>query len=295
MKKAFLQLHVAILLAGFTGVLGRLIHLNESLLVWYRMLFATIILFVISLFTVRIKRLTFREMLPLLGVGAVISIHWVLFYGSVKYANISVALVCFSAVGFFSTLLEPLINQTRIDFAEFIIGLLAMLGIYLIFHFDKDYQLGIIFGLVSSFFAALFPILNKKLVDRFDSNTITFYEIGGGWLSLNILVPIYLIFYPAQYLIPSASDFFWLIILSLFCTVLAFNLSIRSLIKVSPFTVNLSYNLEPVYGIILAFVVFNENEYLGISFYVGLGIIFFTVLVQSWRIWTKEKHKQQSS
>ncbi len=295
MKKAFLQLHVAILLAGFTGVLGRLIHLNESLLVWYRMLFATIILFVISLFTVRIKRLTFREMLPLLGVGAVISIHWVLFYGSVKYANISVALVCFSAVGFFSTLLEPLINQTRIDFAEFIIGLLAMLGIYLIFHFDKDYQLGIIFGIVSSFFAALFPILNKKLVDRFDSNTITFYEIGGGWLSLNILVPIYLIFYPAQYLIPSASDFFWLIILSLFCTVLAFNLSIRSLIKVSPFTVNLSYNLEPVYGIILAFVVFNENEYLGISFYVGLGIIFFTVLVQSWRIWTKEKHKQQSS
>jgi drug/metabolite transporter (DMT)-like permease len=295
MKKAFLQLHVAILLAGFTGVLGRLIHLNESLLVWYRMLFATIILFVVSLFTVRIKRLTFREMLPLLGVGSVISIHWVLFYGSVKYANISVALVCFSAVGFFSTLLEPLINQTRIDFAEFIIGLLAMLGIYLIFHFDKDYQLGIIFGIVSSFFAALFPILNKKLVDRFDSNTITFYEIGGGWLSLNILVPIYLIFYPAQYLIPSVSDFFWLIILSLFCTVLAFNLSIRSLIKVSPFTVNLSYNLEPVYGIILAFVVFNENQYLGTSFYVGLGIIFFTVLVQSWRIWITEKHKQQSS
>ena len=290
MKKAFLQLHIAILLAGFTGVLGRLIHLNEALLVWYRMLFATIILFVISLFTVRIKRLAIREMAPLLGVGAIISIHWVLFYGSVKYANISVALVCFSAVGFFSTLLEPLINQTRIDFSEFIIGLLAMLGIYLIFHFDKDYRLGIIFGIVSSFFAALFPILNKKLVGRFDSNTITFYEIGGGWLSLNVLVPIYLVFYPAQYLIPSASDFFWLIILSLFCTVLAFNLSIRSLIKVSAFTVNLSYNLEPVYGIILAFVVFNENQYLGNSFYVGLGIIFFTVLVQSWRIWAKEKH-----
>jgi len=290
MKKAFLQLHIAILLAGFTGVLGRLIHLNEALLVWYRMLFATIILFIISLFTVRIKRLAICEMLPLLGVGAIISIHWVLFYGSVKYANISVALVCFSAVGFFSTLLEPLINQTRIDFTEFIIGLLAMLGIYLIFHFDKDYRLGIIFGIVSSFFAALFPILNKKLVGRFDSNTITFYEIGGGWLSLNVLVPIYLVFFPAQYLIPSDSDFFWLIILSLFCTVLAFNLSIRSLIKVSPFTVNLSYNLEPVYGIILAFVVFNENQYLGSSFYVGLGIIFFTVLVQSWRIWAKERH-----
>lgn len=291
MKKAFLQLHIAILLAGFTGVLGRLIHLNESLLVWYRMLFATIFLFVISLFTVRIKRLAIREILPLLGVGAIISIHWVLFYGSVKYANISVALVCFSAVGFFSTLLEPLIYQTRIDFAEFIIGLLAMLGIYLIFHFDKDYRLGIVFGIVSSFFAALFTILNKKLVGRLDANTITFYEIGGGWLSLNVLVPIYLVFYPAQYLIPTASDFFWLIILSLFCTVLAFNLSIRSLIKVSPFTVNLSYNLEPVYGIILAFVVFNENQYLGSSFYVGLGIIFFTVLVQSWRIWVKEKRK----
>lgn len=291
MKKAFLQLHVAILLAGFTGVLGRLIHLNESLLVWYRMLFATIFLFVISFFTDRIKRLSIKQMLPLLGVGTLMSIHWVLFYGSVKYANISVSLVCFSAVGFFTTLLEPIINQKRIELAELIIGLLAMFGIYLIFHFDQNYRLGIIFGIVSSFFAALFPILNKKLVDRFDSNTITFYEIGGGWLSLNVLVPIYLLFYPAQYLIPSASDFFWLIILSLFCTVLAFNLSIRSLIKVSPFTVNLSYNLELVYGIILAFVVFNENQYLESSFYLGLAIIIITVLVQSWRIWVKEKRK----
>lgn len=292
MRKAFLQLHAAVFLAGFTGILGKLIVLNESLLVWYRMFFSTLVLLVISFFTHKIKWLSVKKMLPLVGIGAIISIHWVLFYGSVKYANISVALVCFSSIGFFTAFLDPLIYKKRINSSEVLLGLLSILGIYLIFHFDEHFRVGIVFGLVSSFFASLFPILNKKLVSEFDSDTITFYEIGGGWFSLNIIVPIYLLFFPAAYLIPTASDFFWLIILSLFCTVLAFNLSVRSLQKISPFTVNLTFNLEPVYGILLAFIIFKENEFLGMSFYAGLSIIFLTVILQSWRVWHAEKYKK---
>ena len=289
MKKAFLQLHIAIFLAGFTGVLGKLITLNESLLVWYRMLFSMLFLLFISVFTKKIKRLSIPKMAPLIGIGGIIALHWVFFYGSVKYANISVSLVCFSAIGFFTSLLDPLFSKRKIIIPEIILGLMVMLGIYLIFHFDEKYRLGILFGVVSSFFASIFPILNKKIISKYDPETISFYELGGGWFCLNLFVPIYLLFIPEVRLFPNVSDLSWLIILSLFCTVLAFNLSVRSLKFISPFTVNLSYNLEPIYGILLAFLVYNENKYLGYSFYLGFAIIFITVVIQSWRVWKAEK------
>jgi drug/metabolite transporter (DMT)-like permease len=292
MKKAFLQLHLAIFLAGFTGVLGKLITLNESLLVWYRMLFAMLFLLGLSFFSKKLKWLPFRKMIPLIGIGAIIALHWVFFYGSVKYANVSVSLVCFSAIGFFTSLLDPLLTNRKPIMAEILLGLMVMFGIYLIFHFDEQYRLGIAFGVVSSFFASIFPILNKRIISKYDPDTITFYELGGGWFSLNFIVPVYLMFMPEVRLLPDMTDLFWLIILSLFCTVLAFNLSVRSLKHISPFTVNLSYNLEPIYGILLAFVVYKENTYLGYSFYVGFAIIFITVLIQSWRVWKAQKSIQ---
>lgn len=162
MKKAFLQLHVAIFLAGFTGVLGKLISINESLLVWYRMFFSALILLLLSLFSKKIKRLEFAESITLIGIGAVVALHWVFFYGSIKYANVSIGLVCLSAVGFFSAFLDPLISKRRIDPVEVVLGLMVVLGIYLIFHFDRTYKVGIVFGMVSSLLAALFPILNKS-------------------------------------------------------------------------------------------------------------------------------------
>jgi len=289
MKKAFFQLHFAIFLAGFTGVLGKLITLNESLLVWYRMLFSMLILLCIAAFTKKVKLLSIKKMAPLVAIGGLIALHWVFFYGSVKYANISVSLVCFSAIGFFTSLLDPLFSKRRIIVPEIILGLMVMLGIYLIFHFDEKYRIGILFGIISSFFASIFPILNKKIIGQYDPDTISFYELGGGWFCLNFFVPLYLFFIPEVRLIPNSSDLFWLIILSLFCTVLAFNMSVRSLKFISPFTVNLSYNLEPIYGILLAFIVYNENKYLGFSFYIGFAIIFITVVIQSWRVWKTEK------
>lgn len=295
MKKAFLQLHLAVFLAGFTGVLGRLITINESLLVWYRMFFSALILLAISLFTKKIKWLHWKEMLPLIGIGGIIALHWVTFYGSIKYANVSIALVCFSSVGFFSSFLDPLISKRKLVISEVLLGLLVMLGVYLIFHFDHHFRTGILFGLISAFLATIFPILNKRFVGKHDADTITFYEIGGGWMVLNLVVPIYLLYTPVVSYFPDAKDLFWLLFLSLFCTVLAFNLSVRALSKISPFTVNLSFNLEPVYGILLAFLLYNEHEMLGPSFYAGISIIILTVVLQTLKVWRDSKAQQDNN
>lgn len=291
MKKAFLQLHAAIFLAGFTGILGRLIELNEVLLVWYRMMFAAFALLLITIITKKIIKLHFSEMLRLIGIGGIVALHWVFFYGSIKYSNVSVSLVCFSAIGFFSALLDPLLSKRKFEWIELLLGLMVIIGIYLMFHFDPHFRTGILFGMISSLLAAIFPILNKKMMDKHQPETITFYEMSGGFFLLTLLLPFYLAFFPTQYLLPSISDLIWLLVLSLFCTVLAFNLSVRSLTKISPFTVNLSFNLEPVYGIALAFIYFKEYEEVGIPFYIGIAIIFLTVVLQTLRVYKQANTK----
>ena len=291
MKKAFLQLHAAIFLAGFTGIMGRLIELSEVLLVWYRMMFAAFALLLITVITKKIIKLHFSEMLRLIGIGGIVALHWVFFYGSIKYSNVSVSLVCFSAIGFFSALLDPLLSKRKFEWIELLLGLMVIIGIYLMFHFDPHFRTGILFGMISSLLAAIFPILNKKMMDKHQPETITFYEMSGGFFLLTLLLPFYLAFFPTQYLFPSTSDLIWLLVLSLFCTVLAFNLSIRSLTKISPFTVNLSFNLEPVYGIALAFIFFKEYEEVGIPFYIGIAIIFLTVVLQTLRVYKQASTK----
>jgi len=291
MKKAFLQLHAAIFLAGFTGILGRLIELNEVLLVWYRMMFAAFALLLITIITKKIIKLHFSEMLRLIGIGGIVALHWVFFYGSIKYSNVSVSLVCFSAIGFFSALLDPLLSKRKFEWIELLLGLMVIIGIYLMFHFDPHFRTGILFGMISSLLAAIFPILNKKMMDKHQPETITFYEMSGGFFLLTLLLPFYLAFFPTQYLLPSTSDLIWLLVLSLFCTVLAFNLSVRSLTKISPFTVNLSFNLEPVYGIALAFIFLKEYEEVGIPFYIGIAIIFLAVVLQTLRVYKQASTK----
>lgn len=287
MRKAFFQLHVAIFLAGFTGILGRLITLNEGLLVWYRMLFSAIGLWALLRLGGKSVRIPPKGLPALLGIGGIIALHWVTFYGSVKYANVSIALVCFSAVGFFTALIDPIVTRTRPKAMELLLGLLVMLGIYLIFHFDNQYRTGIFLGVISAMLAALFTTLNKKLILAHGTDAVTFFEMSGGCLVLTLLLPFYLSQTPAGHFLPTWTDFFWLLILSLLCTVLAFRLSLDALRHISPFTVNLSYNLEPVYGIILAFLVYEENKYLGPGFYAGFALIMATVLLQTRRTWKK--------
>ncbi len=285
--KAFVQLHTAVFLAGFTGVLGRLIELNEGWLVWYRMLLSTFILLLILLFRKKTILLEKKYLFQCISVGAMIAMHWVFFYGSIKYANVSIALVCFAATGSFTALLEPLIFKRRIDLVEILLGLLVLLGIYLIFHFDVQYKTGILLGVAAAFLSALFPIFNKRLIQHIPAANLTLYELGGGWLVLSLLLPFYLQLSPAVTAIPSLGDWIWLLMLALFCTVIAFQLSVSALKKISAFTANLTYNLEPVYGIALAFFIYHENKELGKGFYWGIGIIILSVVIQSLRVWKK--------
>jgi drug/metabolite transporter (DMT)-like permease len=289
LKKAFLQLHAAVLLAGFTGILGRLITLNEGLLVWYRLLITAITLWVLFAITKKIKRISTGELLRITGVGFIAAMHWVTFYGSIKYANVSVALVCFSAIGFFTALLEPLLLKHKFSWQEVLLGLMVMAGIFIIFHFDPKYETGIIIGIISALLACLFPIFNRSFLKRHSAETVTLYELTGGFITLSIVIPFYIQLFPATHYIPTLSDFGWLLVLAWFCTVLAFQLSMNALKKISAFTVNLSYNLEPVYGILLAFVVYKENERLNSSFYIGLGIILLSVVLQTLRIYRKRR------
>jgi len=291
MRRAFFQLHIAVLLAGFTGVLGRLITLNEAILVWYRLLFTAITLWILFFFLKKISIISVRECSKIFGVGLIAALHWVTFYGSIKYSNVSVALVCFSSIGFFTAVFEPLVFRTRINWRELFLGILVIGGIYIIFHFDPQYKTGIIVGIVSALLGSLFPIFNRALLRTHAAETVTLYELTGGLLWLSILLPFYLRIFPASHFLPTSSDFLWLLVLSWLCTVLAFQLSMNALKKISAFTVNLTYNLEPVYGILLAFAIYKENKQLGNSFYIGLTIIILAVILQTLDVYLTHRRK----
>jgi len=291
LKKAFLQLHIAVLLAGFTAILGKLITLNEGLLTFYRMFLSALILGVILFFKKELQKLSLKNTLQLFGVGVIISLHWVSFYGSIKYSNVSVSVTCLSTIGFFTSFFEPLIIRRRVDWMEVLLGLLVVAGIYLIFNFYPQYKTGIIFGIISAMLASIFPIINKKLLIDFSPNTVTLYEMTGGLIALCLILPFYLYFFPAKYFIPSRTDVLWLVVLAGLCTVYAFNLSLQALKHISAFTVNLTYNFEPVYSIILAFIIFKENQFLGLGFYSGFALILLAISLQMVRVYQDKKNE----
>jgi drug/metabolite transporter (DMT)-like permease len=281
MKKTYLVLHLAVILAGFTGIFGKLISLNEGLLVWYRVFFSSVMLFlVLKLFKVRDCD-TSKEKFDIAKIGLFITIHWVFFYASIKYSNISVGVVCYCLTSFFTAVFSPLINHQRFNISELLLSLLTLVGIALIFHFDSSYQMGIILGVISSAFAALYTIYNERLVRKYDSRIINYYQMIGGTVALGAALPLYLHYFPAQSLIPDWKDTVYLILLASFCTVGLYVLFAESLKRISAFTVNLSFNLEPVYAIIIAFLFFNESKELNPSFYMGLLLVMSSVVLQT--------------
>jgi len=292
MKKALFQLHIAVFLAGFTAILGKLIHLNEGLLVGYRILLTVVTLFLLLWFRGQLESMHWKEALKTGGVGLIVALHWVTFYGSVKYANVSVALVCFSATGFFTALFEPFLLRKNMEWVELLLGLLAIAGIYIIFDFHPQYKLGIVFGILSAVGSAVFPVFNKQLLQKHQPRTLTLYELTGGLIALSLLLPLYLSYFPADYYVPSGWDWCWLLVLAWLCTVLSFDLQLNALKKISAFTANLTYNLEPIYGILLAFIIFHENKQLNPRFYVGVGLILLAVVLQMIRVYYQRQRTQ---
>jgi len=289
MKKAFLQLHIAVFLAGFTGILGRLITLNEGMIVWYRLLITAITMWILFGAMKKLKKIPFREIFKICAVGFIASMHWVTFYGAIKYSNVSVALVCFSAIGFFTAILEPLVLRKRINGMDLLLGVITILGIYVIFRFDTHYKTGIIIGVISALLAALFPIYNRQILKTVNVETMLAWQQTGGLVILSVILPFYLHYFPVESFLPGKWDLIWLLVLAWLCSVLAFQLQGNALKRLSAFTVNLTYNLEPVYGIILAFIIYKENQLLSIYFYYGFAIIAFALILHIVQVVREER------
>jgi drug/metabolite transporter (DMT)-like permease len=284
MKQAFVKLHLAILLAGFTGVFGKLIQLNEGLLVWYRLSFAGLLLWSMLAVTNNLKRLPTGEVIRIMTAGWLLAMHWVFFYGSIKYANVSVGVVCFALTSFFTAVAEPLINRKRFSVSELLLSGLTLCGIALIFHFDTEFRFGIVLGVISSIFIAVFTVINERFTKRYDSTLLTTYQFTGGWIGVTLLMPLYLYISPVDSLLPTAQDLAYLVVFVVFCTVTMFRLITQSLREIPAFTVNLSFNLEPLYTIALAMLIFHEQRELNIWFYVGLGLILLSLALQMVRL-----------
>jgi drug/metabolite transporter (DMT)-like permease len=284
MKKAFLQMHAAVFLWGFTGVLGRAISLDSIWLVWYRMLITVFSLWVLYFFLKKILKISLASALAIGGIGFVLVLHWICFYASIKYANVTIALTCLSTTALLSSLLEPLVLRKQFDAFEVVLGLFAIAGIVIIYNTHIQFSLGIVIGLLSAVLTVLVSVLNKKIVDRYQPEQITLYQLTGGFIGLSVLLPIVFYLFPSQEIFPSPVDWLWLFILSWVCTVFTFFLYIRSLKKLSAFTMNLTLTLEPVYGIVLAFIVYKENKLLSNWFYLGFCLIAFAVVFHMWRL-----------
>lgn len=251
-------------------------------MVWYRLFFSSVILFLILKFFKIVDKITFKEKLAIAKVGMLITIHWLFFYASIKYSNISIGVVCYCLTSFFTAIFEPLINKKKFKISELLLSGFTLLGISLIFHFDTSYQLGIVLGVISSAFAALYTIFNERLVRTYNSKIINYYQMIGGMIGWGFLLPVYLWFFPVASLIPNLKDTVYLILLALFCTVGLYVSFAEVLKKIPAFTVNLSFNLEPIYAIIMAFLFFGESKEVNASFYAGLFFIMISVVLQSY-------------
>lgn len=285
-KKGFIQLHLSVMLAGFTGLFGRLITLNEVDIVWYRMLFTSLILLVFT----GLPRVGWRKFAELCSCGALLGIHWMLFYGSIKASNVSIGVICFSLIGFFTALFEPLIFKKRFSWTELLFSLITVVGVLCIFSLDARYRYGITIGIVSSAVCALYAICNKKASVGVRSRTVLMYQMSGGLFAVSAVIPLYLMIFPSQQpvvVVPEGSNLWLMLCHALFCTVGMYLLQIQALKRLSAFTVNLTYNLEPCYTIILAFLIFGEGREINFSFYIGISLILLSVLLQSVRAWRK--------
>ena len=272
---AYLRLHTGILLAGATGVFGRLISLAELPLVWYRMIIATGVLAAVLAIGGRLHRPTFREAWRIGCCGTLLAIHWVLFYGSIKAANVSVGVVCFALNGFFTALLEPMASGKRFSLRDLLLGLITLGGIVLIFGLNMQFRTGIVIGTFSSLFYTLFAIASKRVQSAtgVESSAMLLYELLTGWCVLSLAMPFYAMLYPSVSLMPEGSDWLFITLFASVFTIGPFLTQLQALRTLSAFTVNLSYNLEPLYSIALAMLLFNEAQELNLSFWMGVSMI----------------------
>lgn len=280
LNKDHLKLHLIVFIWGFTGVLGKLISIEGASLAWIRMGIAFVGLAGFMSFKKISFSVTRNELFSMLGIGLIIAIHWATFFIAIKVSTVSVALVCMSSSALFMSFLEPLFHKKRVDPFETLFGIIVIMALLLIFKVEYKYALGICLALFSAFCAALFTAINAVLVKTHNATKITTYEMLGGFLGLGI----YLIAtntFAGYTWIPTATDWGYLLLLGLVCTAYAFVASVDIMRTLTPYTVSISVNLEPIYAILMALVIFGEEEYMSGGFYLGAAILILTILANA--------------
>lgn len=282
--KAHWQIHVCVLLWGFTAILGKLITLPALPLVWWRMLLVAAVLMLVPRVWRGLRAMPPRLLLAYTGVGALVALHWLTFYGAVKLANASVAATCMALATVFVALIEPLVARSRFSWRELALGVAVLPGVALVVGGIPDgMRIGVAVGALSAVFVACFGSLNKRLVERADPLTVTALELGAGTLTLTLLAPLMPLLFPAfagsLLVLPGLHDGAYLLLLAFACTLLPFALSLVALRHMSAFAAQLAVNLEPVYAIALAILLLGEQHELSPRFYVGVAIILAAVLL----------------
>ncbi len=275
----YLHLHLIVFIWGFTAILGALITLGAEKLVWYRMSMALILMF-IYVRVVKKEKLIFppKVLAKFLLGGFLISSHWLAFFLAIKVSNVSVTLATISTGAFFASVLEPLFYRRRIVLYELLFGIMVIIGLYTIFKVETQYTLGILLSLLAALLSALFSILNGKLVQKHKASVISLYEIGFGVLCLTVYIAFTKGF-DASFFNVSSADWGYLLLLASVCTAYAFIASVHVMRWISPYSVMLTINLEPVYGILMALLIFGEEESMSPNFYYGALIILVTVIL----------------
>lgn len=273
----YLHLHFIVFIWGFTAVLGALISLEAIPLVWFRMGIASIFVLLFVLITKKSMRFPKKVIMGFLLAGFIIAVHWLTFFGAIKASNVSVTLSVMSTGAFFTSLLEPLFYKRKVIWYEVLFGLLAIVGLYVIFQASISYVLGIVLALISAFLSALFSVINGRYAKRYKASVISLYELAFG----TFCITVYLLFtgqFTSDFFQLSASDWVYMLILASVCTAYAFNASVYVMRWLSPYTVMLTINLEPVYGILLALWVLGDSENMTPQFYIGALLILLTVI-----------------
>jgi|TARA_B110000305_G_scaffold20617_1_gene18972 drug/metabolite transporter (DMT)-like permease len=285
----YLHLHFLVFIAGFTAILGEAISISSIALVWHRMFIALILTFLFLVFKRYNLQITFRCLIKFSLAGIIIALHWITFFEAIEQSNISITLAMFSTGAFFASLIEPIFFKRKVRAVEIILGFLVICGVFIILNTNIDSFVGVVLGIISALLASLFSVLNGKLVQNNNPFVISFYEFLAGV----VFILIYLTFSGTLSDLSIKTfisyDYFYIFLLGSICTAYAFIASVHILKYLSPYTLVLTYNLEPVYGIVLAIFIFPENEQMEFSFYIGSIIIFSTIIINSLIKYRKSK------
>lgn len=294
----YFMLHFIVLIWGVTAILGKLITIPAVEVVFYRTLIAAVGLCILLIIRKRSFNIGRKNMLQMLGTGFLISAHWILFFAAARVSTVSVCLAGIATCSLWTSVLEPMVTRKKIKAYEVILSLLAIAGILIIFRVEFTYKLGLMMAVVSAFLAAIFTIINARFAKIYNPYMVTFYEMVGAFLGTVLFFPFYsayIVNEPLQ-LVPESMDWLYIFLLALLCTVYAYSVSVQLMKRLSAFVINLTVNLEPVYGIILALMIFGEEEKMSEGFYLGGVLILISVLLYPLiRKFQKRKRLQSTS